>query len=144
VYFPTINRDRAERGFGIFYNASGTTVTAGYPVVLDTTATQVDGNRVTKPATAALSLFIGVAAELIATASYGKFQTYGYNQSVFVTNNTSVAVVAGDILVPVDAQWYLARSAAGTGTTGLIMAAAAVSTATTPAGASVKAFIRAL
>jgi len=135
-----------EKGFGVFKNVSGTVVTAGYPAVLDTTATLIDGNRVTKPSTAALSLVIGILSSPAALAvdDYGKFQTYGYNQSAFVTNNTSVAVAAGDILVTVDAQWYMARSAAGTGTSGLIMAAEAFATGTTPAAANKKVFIRAL
>lgn len=144
MYFPTINRDRAERGFGVFYNASGATMTAGYPAVLDTTATLVDGNRVTKPLAALLSLFVGVAAENIADQAYGKFQTYGYCQSILVTNDASQAIAAGDILVPVTAQWHLARSGVSDGKSGFIVAAAAVATAATPAAALVKGFIRAL
>jgi hypothetical protein len=49
-----------------------------------------------------------------------------------VTNTTNTAIVAGDILVPVNAADYLNRSAASNGTSGFVFAAAAVSTATTP------------
>lgn len=144
MLFPRINRSSAEKVFASFQNISGATMSPGYPGVLDIVATTVDGNRVSKPATATLSLFIGLAAETLADATYGKFQVYGYNASAYLTNDTSVAVAAGDILVPVNAQNYFGRSAAGNGTTGLIMALEAFATATTPAAAQKKVFIRAL
>ena len=61
-----------------------------------------------------------------------------------VTNDTSVSILAGDILVPVNAQNYLGRSAASDGKTGFVYAAAAFNTATTPAAASTKVFLRCL
>lgn len=137
-----INREDAERVFIIGYNVAAATITAGYPAVWDIST--ADGLRVSKPATATLSLFVGVALLDIADSSYGKFQAYGYKQSALVTNDTSVAVAAGDILIPVNAQWYLGRSAASDGKSGFIYAAEAFATATTPAAANKKVFIRAL
>jgi hypothetical protein len=144
VIFPTINREKAEKAFGVFKNISGASITLGYPAVWDISAP--DGNAVSKPATATLSLIIGicVAAPYIANNDFGKFQTYGYCGSASVTNDASVAVAAGDILIPVNAQWYLARSAASDGKSGFVYAAEAVATGTTPAAANKKVFIRAL
>ena len=61
-----------------------------------------------------------------------------------MTNDTSQAIAAGDILIPVNAQWYLARSAASDGKSGFIYAGEAFATATTPAAANKKVFVRAL
>ena len=142
MLFQRINREDAERVFAIFYNVAAATITANYPAVWDVTAP--DGVAVSKPATATLSLLVGVATEDIADSSYGKFQLYGYRSSALVTNDTSVAVAAGNILIPVNAQWHLARSAASDGKSGFIYAAEAFATATTPAAANKKVFIRAL
>ena len=121
----------------------GSTLSAGGAAVWDITAS-IDGVRTSKPATATLSSLVGLAVEAIADSSYGKIQTYGYNSSVYVTNDTSQAVAAGNILVPVNAQTYLAYSAAADGKSGFVTAGAAVATATTPAAAQVKVLIRCL
>lgn len=142
MMFQRINREDAEKVFSMFYNVAGATVTANYPAVFDIAT--ADGVRVSKPATATLSLFVGIANRDIADSAYGLFQQYGYRASAFVTNDTSVAVAAGDILIPVNAQWYLARSAASDGKSGFIYAGEAFATAATPAAANKKAFIRAL
>lgn len=126
----------------MFYNVAGATITAGYPAVFDIST--ADGVRVSKPATATLSLVVGIAVEGIADSAYGKFQLYGYRSQANITNDTSVAVAAGDILIPVNAQWYLARSAASDGKSGFIYAAEAFATATTPAAANKKTFLRCL
>lgn len=143
MLFQRIQREDAEKVFTIVYNVAGATITANYPTVWDIGAS-VDGLRVSKPATATLSLFVGVATADIADSAYGKVQNYGYKASAFITNDTSVAVAAGDILIPVNAQWYLARSAASDGKSGFIYAAEAFATATTPAAANKKVLIRAL
>ncbi len=126
--------------FAIFYNVSGATVTANYAAVWDTST--ADGVRVTKPATATLSLLVGLANKDIADSSYGLFQNYGYRSSGFTTNGTSQAIAAGDILVPVNAQSYLTWSAASDGKTGFIYAGQSFATATTPAAVNQKVFIR--
>lgn len=142
MLFQRINRTDAERVFAIYYNVAGATITAGYPAVQDTSA--IDGIRVSKPATANLSLVVGIAVETIADSAYGKFQLYGYRSQALITNDTSVAVAAGDILIPVNAQWYLARSAASDGKSGFLYAGEAFATNATPAAANKKVWVRAL
>lgn len=138
-----VNRSDAERVFILVYNVAAATLSSGAACVWDITSS-VDGVRVTKAATATLSLLVGATAESIADSSYGRVQVGGYNSQVYVTNDTSQAVAAGDILIPVNAQTYFARSAASDGKTGFVYAGAAVATATTPAAAQVKVFVRAL
>ena len=142
MIFQRINATDAEKVFGIFQNVSGATITAGYPGVWSSSTP--DGVRVTQPSTALLSCLVGLAVNNVLDSAYGKFQNYGYKSSAFLTNDASVAVAAGDILIPVDGQWHLARSGAGDGKSGFIYAAEAFATATTPAAAMKKVFIRAL
>lgn len=143
MLFQRLNRDDAEKIFAIVKNVAGATITANYPCVWDISAS-VDGLRVSKPATATLSLFVGIADDDIADSGFGLVQTYGYRASAYITNDTSVAIAAGDILIPVNAQWYCARSAASDGKTGFVYAGEAFATATTPAAANKKVLIRAL
>lgn len=142
MLFQRINRDDAEKVFAIYYNVAGATITANYPAVWDIST--ADGVRVSKPATATLSLFVGIANRDIADSAYGLFQVHGYRASGYMTNDTSQAIAAGDILIPVNAQWYAARSAASDGKSGFIYAGEAFATAATPAAANKKVFIRAL
>jgi hypothetical protein len=143
MLFQRINRSDPEQVYAIFYNVAGATITAGYPAVWDLSSP--DGVAVTKPSTAALSLIVGIAAQTITDSSYGKFQVYGYRASAYVTNATSVTVSYGNILIPVDSQWYLANSAQGDGKSGFIFAAEtyAANTSVTAAG-NKKVFIRCL
>ena len=143
MLFQRLNREDAEKVFIIVKNVAGATITANYPCVWDITSS-VDGVRVSKPATATLSLFVGIADDDIADSAYGLVQSFGYRASALVTNDTSVAVAAGDILIPVNAVWHMARSAASDGKSGFVYAAEAFATATTPAAASKKCLIRAL
>lgn len=142
MLFQRIQLSDAEKVFSQFYNVAGATITAGYPAVWDVTAP--DGLAVSKPAAATLSLIVGIAVNSVSDSTYGKFQLYGYAASGYVTNHTTQAVAAGDILIPVDAQWYLTRSAASDGKSGFIYAAEAYATGATPAGANKKVFIRCL
>lgn len=145
MIFQRINRSDAEQVFIVVQNVAGATISAGGVVVFDSGAS-VDGVRVTKPATATLSLLAGVAPKAIADSAYGIVQAYGYCQSAYVSNGTAggTDIAAGDILIPVNAQTYLARSAASDGKTGFLCALEAFATATTPAAATKKVFIRAL
>jgi|GEM_PF-4184780 len=142
MLFQRINRSDAETVFSIFYNVSAATITSGYPAVWDITAP--DGVAVSKPATATLSLIVGIATANIADSAYGKFQIYGYKASAFMTNDTSVAIAAGNILIPVTAVWHLARSGASDGKSGFLYAAEAYATGATPVAANKKVFIRCL
>lgn len=142
MIFPRITRGNVERVFALFYNVAGATITANYPGVWDIAT--ADGVRVSKPATATLSLLAGIANKDITDSAYGLFQVYGYRASGYLTNDVATAIAAGDILIPVNAQWYLARSAASDGKTGFLYAAEAFATATTPAASNKKIFVRAL
>ncbi len=135
MIFQRLNGGDAEKVFAIFYNVQGATITAGYAARLDTAT--FDGVRVSQPSTATFSLLVGLANASILDSTYGLVQIYGYKTNAFVTTDTSVAIVAGDILISVNAANHLARSAAGNGTqiagSGLIVSGVAVATATTPA-----------
>lgn len=141
--FQRINREDAEKVFLAVKNVSGGTVTAGYSVVWDVTSP--DGVRVSKPATATLSLFAGVANKDIASNEFGEVQAYGYRSQAYVTARaTNATVTNGDIIIPVDAQWHLAYSAAGDGKTGFVFAGETIAQSTTPAAGNKKVFLRAL
>ena len=116
MLFQRIDKGQAERVFSYFYNVSGGTITQGYAAQWDTGTT--DGVRVTTPTTAGLSLFVGIAVADVANSAYGKFQVYGYRASAYVINSYTTDVTAGDILVPVNGQGYLAKSAVGDGKSG--------------------------
>jgi len=145
MLFQRIQRSDPEVIYQIVYNlaASSAVITAGYPCVWSIAST-VDGLAVAKPASATLSLIVGIAVQDIANSAYGKIQCYGYRASAFVTNATDQAIAAGDVLVPVNAQWYMTYSAAGDGMAGFIMSAEAVATDSAPAAANHKVFIRCL
>jgi hypothetical protein len=143
MIFSAFQREDDDSLFTVVKNVAGAALAAGDAVVWDITAS-VDGVRVSVPASATLSLFRGIVAEAIADGAYGKVQVGGYCSYAKVTNDTSQAVAAGDILIPVSAVKNLARSAASDGKTGFVYAAQAVTTATTPAAAAVKVLIRAL
>jgi hypothetical protein len=145
MLFQRINRSDAETVFAIFYNVAGATITANYPAVWDI-STSVDGVRVTQPAAATLSLIVGISTEDIADSAYGKFQVYGYRASAYVTNDDSYTIDSGDILIPVDSQWYLDLSSSGEsdGKSGFIYAAQSFAINTTPAAANKKVLIRCL
>ncbi len=141
MIFQTIQRTDPDNVYSIVRNVSGATITAGYSVVYDISAT-IDGNRVSKPATASLSCLVGIADETAADSAYMMVQKHGYRASALVMNDITTAIAAGDILIPVNAQWYLFRSVAGTGLSGFIMAGEAFATNATPAAANKKVFIR--
>jgi hypothetical protein len=143
MIFSAFQREDADNVFTVVRNVSGGTLAVGESVVWDISAS-VDGVRVSVPATATLSLFVGVVTEAILDSGYGKVQVYGYSAIASVTNHTTQAVAAGNILVPADAVKTLTYSAASDGKTGFVYAAAAVATATTPAAAATKVLIRAL
>lgn len=144
MIFQRINGGDAEKVFAIFYNVQGATITANYAARLDTAT--FDGVRITQPTTATFSLLVGIANTSILDSTYGLVQIYGYRGSAFITNDTSQAIAAGDILISVNAASHLARQAAGNGTqiagSGLIIAGEAFATNATPAAAAKKVFIR--
>jgi hypothetical protein len=142
MLMPHVVQTEADKVFVNIYNSQASSVADGKAVVWNTSSP--DGVKTTQPTTATLSLFVGLADGAVAAASYGLAQAYGYKSAGLITNDTSTAVAAGDILIPVDQADHLARSAASDGKTGFVFAAAAVATATTPAAANSAVFIRAL
>jgi hypothetical protein len=142
MLFPAVvGDDQMEVGYGRFKNVSGAAMAKGDVPVLDISAP--DGVRISKPATATLSLLVGVLVVALANNAYGLAQTYGYNAYALVTNHATQAIAAGNILVPVDGTYHLTYSAASDGKTGFIFAAEAVAaiTTTTLAAAALKKVI---
>ena len=142
MLLPHVVQTESDRVFVNVYNSQAAATADGDALVWNTSSP--DGVKTTQPLTATLSLFVGISDGAIGAAAYGLAQAYGYKTYGLITNNTTVAVAAGDILIPVDQANYLNRSAASDGKTGFVFAAAAVATATTPAAAKSGVFIRAL
>jgi hypothetical protein len=148
MLFQRVNRTDAEKVFVIVYNASGGAFTAGQAMEYDT-GTSADGIRVTTPSTAGLSAFAGLAASGIANGAYGLAQVYGYTASASVKPDVTTALVAGKILLPVNASADLSCAgsggiAAADGKSGFIIALQTNTTMTTPVASAHKVFIRAL
>ena len=142
MLFPHVVNTEADKAFVNVLNNQTGSLDAGDAVAWNDSTP--DGVRTTQPATATLSLLVGVADSTIAASAYGLAQAYGYRSEALVTNHTTQAVAAGDNLIAVAAQDWFNRSAAGTGISGFIYAAEAVATATTVGTALKKVFIRAL
>ena len=149
MLFQRVNRTDPERVFTVVYNASGGAFTIGQAMEYDT-GTSADGIRVSTPSTAGLSSFAGLSTGAIANGAYGLAQVYGYCSFAAVINDITTALVAGKILVPVNAQANLDSKAAGIaaadGKTGFITALQTNATATAGAiaAAAHKVFIRAM
>jgi hypothetical protein len=148
MLFQRVNRTDAEKVFVVVYNASGGAFTTGQVLQWDV-GTSADGIRVTTPATAALSAFAGLASAGIANGAYGLAQVYGYTASASVKPDVTTALVAGSILLPVNASADLSCDAAAgldasDGKTGFIIAMQTNTTMTTPVASAHKVFIRAL
>lgn len=143
MMIPHVLQTEAEKVFVNTLNVQAVAADPGDVVAWDTST--ADGVRVTQPVTATLSLVVGVVDQSIPVSSYGLVQSYGYRASgALLTNDTSNAIAAGDILIPVTATDRLVRSAASDGKTGFIYAAEAYATGTTPVAALKKVFIRCL
>lgn len=138
---PVVSTE-ADKAFVNILNVQAVALADGDAVVWHTTSP--DGVRTMQPTTATLSLFAGIVDGAIAASAYGLAQAYGYKSAGLVLNHTTQAIAAGDILIPVNAQDHLARSAASDGKTGFVYAAEAFATATTPAAATKKVFLRSL
>ena len=148
MLFQRVNRTDAEKVFVVVYNASGGAFTTGQCMVWDC-GTSADGIRVTTPATATLSAFAGLASAGIASTAYGLAQVYGYTASASLKPDITTALVAGSILLPVNASADLSGDAAAgwdasDGKTGFMIAMQTNTTMTTPVASAHKVFIRAL
>ncbi len=132
---------RATKCFVNVLNNQGTSVTDGEAVVWNTSTP--DGVRTTQAAAATLNLLVGLADGTIAASAYGLAQAYGYKASGSVSNNATTAIAAGDTLIPVATADYLNWSSTGTAVVaGLVYAAEAKVTDSTPVPAATKVFIR--
>lgn len=148
MLFQRVNRTDPEKVFVVVYNASGGAFTTGQALEWDTTPT-ADGIRVTTPSTAGLSAFAGIASAGISNGAYGLAQVYGYSASASVKPDVTTALVAGKILLPVNASadFSCAGSggiAAADGKSGFVIALQTNTTMTTPVASAHKVFIRAL
>jgi len=143
MMIPHVVQTEADKVFVNFLNVQAVTVQAGDVIVWDVGT--ADGVRATQQVTATLSLFLGIVDSDTAASSYGLAQCYGYRGvGALITNDTSVSVVAGDILVGVTATDRLVRSATSDGKTGFVYAGELYATNTTPVAALKKVFVRAL
>lgn len=142
MMIPHVVSTEADKAFVNFLNVQAVTVQNGDVIAWDVGT--ADGVRATQPVTATLSLFMGICDSDTPASSYGLAQVYGFRTQALITNDTSVSVVAGDILIPVTATDRLARSAASDGKTGFVFAGELYATNTTPVAALKKVFIRAL
>jgi hypothetical protein len=148
MLFQRVNRTDAEKVFTVIYNASGGAYVAGNVVEYDS-GTSSDGIRTITPTTAGLSCVAGIVTGAVANGAYGTVQIYGL-ASARVINDVTTALVAGKILVPVNAQLDLDSKAAGIaaadGKTGFFTALETNATATAGAitAANRRVFVRAM
>jgi hypothetical protein len=143
MLFKRVSRSNPEVVYIVVQNVSGSTITAGYSAAFDVGAS-VDGVRVSRPGTARLQSFAGVADSDIANNAYGLVQVYGYRSSALIWSSTGSSA-AGDNLTVTASQWGL-TPAAGTGTSkafGFLCEAVAGSSSS-PYQTTAKVFIRAL
>ncbi len=145
--FQRINRSDGDKVFVAGQNVSTETVTQGYALCLDTAT--YNGNRLTKPATANLNLFVGcyTGTASVQVNDYFEVQAYGANTSALVIKDTTAAgsIAVGDPLAPVNASWALKKIVSpGTGVSGLAVGAVAIATATNTSAVAGSVFLRAL
>ena len=142
MLIPHVVSTEADKVFVNVLNNQASALVDGDLIVWNTATP--DGVRTTQPLTATLSLLVGVADGAIAASGYGLAQAYGYKSVVAIIDSTTTAYAAGDILIPVTAKDYAARSAASDGKSGFLFAGEAVITDSTVAEVTIKGFIRAL
>ena len=111
MLFQRVSRANAEKVFLVAKNVSGSTATAGYPLVFDVGAS-VDGVRVTRASATDVQAFAGIADSDIANNDYGLLQVYGYRSSIAIYASTGSSV-AGDNLVCVASQWGMTPATTG-------------------------------
>jgi hypothetical protein len=142
MQFQRINRTDAEICFGIFKNVSGTTISGNYPVCFTTTSGSNDGISAVPPAASNNLTLAGVADANVANTEYGRFQAYGFRNSVAIyAHGASVTIAAGVAIGP-------GATSNGFGSTGLketfgpLVTMETVGAAVCSGGGFAKAFIR--
>lgn len=143
MLFKRVSRSAPEQIFIVVQNVCGSTMTAGYAVVFDVSAS-VDGVRVTKPETTDMQAFAGIVDADIASNGYGLVQVYGYRSSVYIYSSTGSSA-AGDNLTVVGDEWGMtpAATSGSSKAFGFVCEAVALSTSS-QYHTTKKAFIRAL
>ncbi len=111
MLFKKTTRTQPETVFMVVKNVSGSTMTAGYSMVLDVGAS-VDGVRTSQADTADLQAYMGVADKDITDGEFGLAQVFGYRASTFIFSSTGSSV-AGDDLVVVNGQWGVTPATSG-------------------------------
>lgn len=143
MIFKKTTRTQAETVFIVVQNVSGSTMTAGYSMVLDVGAS-VDGVRTTQASAADLQAYVGVADRDIANNAYGLAQVYGYRSSIYIYSSTSSSA-AGDNLTVVAAEWGMTPAATvGTSKAFGFLCEAISASSSSQFHTTAKAFIRAL
>lgn len=146
MLFKRISRTSPEQIFIVVKNVSGSTVTGGYSVVWDLSAS-VDGVRVTRANTATLNCFAGIADADIANGEYGLAQVFGYRSSAYITRSTVKVSAAGESLECVNSDWGLmpaATVASPYATYAFICETVSSTSGTADSWTTAKVFIRAL
>lgn len=141
--FQRVNRSDGDKIFMAAQNASTETLSQGYAMCAHTTATFA-GNKLTKPSTANLNLFVGLNANSgsVQVNDYFEVQVYGACTFGRIIQDTTAAgsVAVGDVLTPTNADWNLKLAGAtAVGAVGLVVGAVAVATATVTAATASKA-----
>ncbi len=138
--FATVTNTEADKLWVNVYNTQASALDEGDAIVWSTSSP--DGVRTMQPTSATLSLLVGIVDDTIAASGYGLAQSYGYRGTALVTNATNSSIAAGNILVPVNAQDYLAYSAASDGKTGFVFAGEAFASNATPGAVKKKVFLK--
>lgn len=142
MLFKRISRTDAEKVFIVAKNVSGGTITAGYATVWDITAP--DGVRISKPATATLSAFAGIADADMANNAYGLIQVYGYRSSAYIYSSTGSSA-AGDYLTIENGAWSVTPATSSATVTGYgFLAEAIAASSSSRYFTTAKVFIRSL
>jgi hypothetical protein len=102
MQFVKLNREGAENVYRTVLNVEGATITTGRAVSIKPTGVSNDGiSAVIANAAADYPGFVGIAVQDIANNDYGRIQTSGFVQSVYLSQEVgSITVNAGDPLVP--------------------------------------------
>jgi len=98
-----VNRTDAEKIYMAFRNVDGSgSITVNDPVCVAVDGNSVDGVNATKPAAVSFKSWIGIADSTVAINGYGRAQSWGYRDSIKVSNETtSITITAGDALTVV-------------------------------------------
>lgn len=151
MLFSRINRANPEKIFIVAYNSYSTaSLTNGQAVQWDF-GTDADGVGVTMPSARATNggyAAAGVAAETIASGSYGLIQVYGYHSAVRTRSATggSPAIAAGRPLALGAAGSVFCLESLSTASTTILIQPCAFALAANAVWttAAIKAFIKAL